>query len=314
MLSVTLFALAINGITSVLPSDVLATLFVDDLSLSFSASRMAVAERKIQLCINQISKWADMRGFRFSTSKTVVMHFCHIKGIHPDPDLYLYGNRISCVEEARFLGLIFDRKLTWGPHIKNLKARCLKSLDILKALSHTSWGADRKHMLLLYKALVFSKLSYGCEVYSSATEGRLKTLDSIHNAGIRIASGAFKSSPISSMLVDSGELPLDLCRKSILIKYFFRVQRLSDSLTCQEIFNKSYFSYYNEHKKCPKPFRYRIHKVLEELDVPKNTIQPCKISSVPPWNLPEVEYCNCLGNSKSNFNEEVHSGFFRTFR
>ena len=45
VLSVTLFALAINGITSVIPPDVLSTLFVDDLSLSFSASRMAVAER-----------------------------------------------------------------------------------------------------------------------------------------------------------------------------------------------------------------------------------------------------------------------------
>ena len=32
VLSVTLFALAINGVTSVLPSNVLYTLFVDDLS------------------------------------------------------------------------------------------------------------------------------------------------------------------------------------------------------------------------------------------------------------------------------------------
>ena len=31
VLSVTLFALAINGITSVIPPDVLSTLFVDDL-------------------------------------------------------------------------------------------------------------------------------------------------------------------------------------------------------------------------------------------------------------------------------------------
>ena len=101
---------------------------------------MAVAERKLQLCIDRISEWAEVRGFRFLTSKTVVMHFCHIRGVHPDPDLYLYGRRISCVEETRFLGLIFDNKMLWGPHLKDLKARCLKTLDILKALSHTSWG------------------------------------------------------------------------------------------------------------------------------------------------------------------------------
>ena len=29
------------------------------------------------------------------------------------------------------------------PHIKYLKAECLKALNLLKVLSHTSWGADR---------------------------------------------------------------------------------------------------------------------------------------------------------------------------
>ena len=64
VLSVILFALAINGISSVIPADVLLTLFVDDLSLSVAASRisvaasrMSVAERKVQLSIDKVVKW-----------------------------------------------------------------------------------------------------------------------------------------------------------------------------------------------------------------------------------------------------------------
>ena len=87
----TLFALSINGIASVIPKDVMFSLFVDDLSLSFAASRMAVAERKMQLTIDKIIEWAARRGFKFSTSKTVVVHFCNLRGVHPDPDLYMYG-------------------------------------------------------------------------------------------------------------------------------------------------------------------------------------------------------------------------------
>ena len=203
VLSVTLFALSINDITSVIPKDVLSTLFVDDLSISFAASRMTVVERKLQLTINKITEWCGRKGFRFSATKTVAVHFCRIRGVHPDPDLYLYGQRISCKEEARFLGLIFDCKLDWGPHLRDLKIRCLQALNVLKVLSHMSWGADRNHLTILYKALVASKMSYGCEIYSSATKSKLATLDSIHNAGFRIASGAFKSSPIPSLLVDA---------------------------------------------------------------------------------------------------------------
>ena len=52
----TLFALTINGISSVIPADVLFTLFVDDLSLSVTASRMSVAEHKLQLSVDKVVK------------------------------------------------------------------------------------------------------------------------------------------------------------------------------------------------------------------------------------------------------------------
>ena len=118
------------------------TVFVDDLSISVSGARMPMVERKLQLAIDNIIKWADMNGFKFSMSKTVIIHFCRIRGIHPDPDLYIKDQRIPCVHEARFLGLIFDQRLTWVPHLNNLKINCCKAMDILKVLAHTSWGAD----------------------------------------------------------------------------------------------------------------------------------------------------------------------------
>ena len=222
VLSVTLFALAINGIASVIPKDVMFSLFVDDLSLSFVASRMTVAERKLQLTIDKITERAARRDFRFSASKAVGVHFCKIQDVHPDPDLYMYGQRITCKEEARFLGLIFDGKLSWVPHLKDLKVRCSQALNIFRVLSHTSWVADRGHLTTLYKALISYKLAYGCEVYSSATRVRLSMLDPVHNAGIRLAAGAFKSFSIPSLLVDAGELPLDLRRQLLLVRYWYR--------------------------------------------------------------------------------------------
>ena len=240
VLSVTLFAISINGLSKVIPSDIMYTLFVDDLSLSFAASNMAVAERKLQLSINKIVVWAEMRGFKFSALKTVVVHFCRIRGMHADPDLYLNGQRIPCVEEGKFLGLIFDSRLTWAPHISQLKVNCLKALDTMKILSHTTWGADRKQLLRLYKALVFSKLTYGCEVYTSATASHLKALNTVHHAGIRIATGAFKSSPIESMLVDAGEMSLDLHYQTLLVRSWYRFQRLPNSLASKVVRNETF--------------------------------------------------------------------------
>ena len=103
---------------------------------------MATIERQLQQNLNKIENWATSNGFKFSKSKTQCVHFCQLRKQHDDPVLHLYGSPIPVVEESKFLGILFDRKLSFIPHIKYLKAKCLKALNLLKVLSHTSWGAD----------------------------------------------------------------------------------------------------------------------------------------------------------------------------
>ena len=116
--------------------------------------------KKVETC-------ATENGFKFSKTKTQCVHFCQSRGLHPDPVLNIYGSPIPVVEEARFLGLLFDKKLSFIPHIKALKAKCLKALDVLKVLSNTNCGGDRSVLLNLYRSLVRSKLDYGSIVYGS---------------------------------------------------------------------------------------------------------------------------------------------------
>jgi ribonuclease HI len=291
VLSVTLFAVAINGIVSVLPRDVKSSLFVDDFSLSYTASRMTVAERQLQLAINKVSTWALKRNFRFSPAKTVVMHFCRIRGVHPDPDLYLYGQRIQCREEVRFLGLIFDPRLTWVPHIRKVKAACVKAQSLLKVLSHTDWGADSRTLLMLHKALILSKLEYGSVVYSSATPARLKTLDSVHHGGLRMATGAFRTSPIPSLLVASGEMGLEHRRQSLILRTYFRIQRLPHTSTYDVVKNYPNGNVYTTHTSYPRPHGYRAQEILSTLDIRDDPVMPCVVPKIPPWVLPEVDYC-----------------------
>ncbi|XP_023220583.1 uncharacterized protein LOC111622440 [Centruroides sculpturatus] len=78
------------------------------------------------------------------------------------------GDKIPMVNEAKFLGVTFDQKLTFLPHLRNLKSRCLKFLKLLKVLGCSSWRADKCSVLRIYRAFVCSKLDYGCIVYGSA--------------------------------------------------------------------------------------------------------------------------------------------------
>ena len=113
----------------------------------------------------------------FSANKTMCVHFCQLRKQHLDPQLYLNDTQIPIIGEAKILGILFDSKLSFIPHITSLKSRCTKSLDLIKVLPNTTWGADRKVLLRLYRALIRSKLDYGCSVYGSARPLYIKRLD-----------------------------------------------------------------------------------------------------------------------------------------
>ena len=137
------------------------------------------------------------------------VHFHKKRGILDAPDLHINGQKIQVVKETRFLGVIFDQKLSFIPHLKALKTKCLKALDIVKVVSNQEWGADKSVLLNLYRSLIRSKLDYGSIIYGSARPSYLKMLNTIHHQGLRLALGAFRTSPVESLYVEAGELPLE---------------------------------------------------------------------------------------------------------
>ena len=152
ILSTTLFNVKINDIVKQVDPGVECSLYVDDFVIMYRSITIDAIQRKLQHTINRLEKWTLENGFTISKNKTVAMHFCpDIKCM--DPVLKLDNDPIQFVKEAKFLGLIWDTKLTFEPHIKYLKARCQKSLNILKVPSRAdqttllklllcrSWGA-----------------------------------------------------------------------------------------------------------------------------------------------------------------------------
>jgi hypothetical protein len=101
-------------------------------------------------------------------SKTVYMHFCNKRTPHPEPSLRHCNTEMSVVNEMKFLGIIFDSKLTFKRQIANLRKKCLNAMNLLRVVACMDWGADSATLLRLYRSVVRLKLDYGRVVYRSA--------------------------------------------------------------------------------------------------------------------------------------------------
>ena len=133
------------------------------------------------------------------TKKTKFMLFTRTRKGYIPPKLYLQNNEIEHVLNHKFLGLHFDSKLSWDVHINNLVKTCHSRWRVLKIVANRNWGTDQNRILLLFNSLVLSKIDYGCAIYSSSRPPLLNKVNSLHNLCIRIALGAFKSSPVISL-------------------------------------------------------------------------------------------------------------------
>ena len=183
---------------------------------------------------------------------------------------------------------MFDRKLSYMPHIKYLKTKTTRAQQLLRVVAHTKWGADCQTLLKLYRALVRSQLDYGNFIYRSARKSYIKKLDPIHLEGLRLVLGAFKTSPVESLYIEAYEVPLQLRSEKLALQYCIKLKSCPSNLAYDCIFQSKYKQQFEQKERTIKPFGLQMEPILKEstlslANVHKNIItQTSQTKSNPP--------------------------------
>ena len=125
-----------------------------------SGRKLDAIIRNVQRSFNALSDWCDSNGFKISMEKTVAVLFTHRRE-SIDSSLKLNGAYVKTDRKVKFLGLIFDSKLTWNDHVEHIVDKCKKRLNKMRAVSGNTWDANKKVLLVIYRGLIRSILDYG---------------------------------------------------------------------------------------------------------------------------------------------------------
>ena len=155
------------------------------------------------------------------------MHFCR--------KLLRLGDAVlPFVNSTKILGLVFDKTLTWRQHIRSLWTRCNSALNVLRILNGAFFT------LRMHRALVRSVLDYGNIVYGCASATNLPTRDTVHHVGIHLATGAFRTSRIDCILVDTGEPSLSMRQDILLCSYSTKISGFPNHPTYRSLLHPQY--------------------------------------------------------------------------
>lgn len=124
---------------------------------------------KIQNAVNEVQQWGVQWGFRISIEKTKVMFFTR-KKISQELKIMVSGKELERVEIFKYLGVWFDKRLTWACHTQKMVDKCKRILNVMRCLCGIDWGATRSALKTIYTGLMRSVFNYGCIAYGSASK------------------------------------------------------------------------------------------------------------------------------------------------
>ena len=116
-------------------------------------------------------------------------------------------------ENPTYLGIRFDRRMTWKPHIQEMEKRATRRFSLMKKLSGTKWGANRKIFQQVYTGYVRPVMEYGSAAWATAAKSNTSRLTKVHNTGMRLITEGMKSTPINALETATQLQPLDQRRE-----------------------------------------------------------------------------------------------------
>ena len=199
--------------------------------------------------------------------------------MHNDPVLKIDDSEIPVVNEYKFLGVIFDKKLSIIPHIKYLKNKSTHAQQLLRVIGHT------QTLIKLYRTLLRSQLDYGIFIYRSARKSYLKKIDPIHHESLRLVLGTFRTSPIDSLYAEAHETPLQIRSEKLTLQYYTKLKSSPSNPAYDCTFDPKYGHYLDQKEKSIRPFGFCMEPILKESTIPLNNIHKSTLPQIPPWQL-----------------------------
>jgi hypothetical protein len=139
---------------------------------------------------NDLQRWlsAWVIAINFSNKTAILFERAGRRFIQPRP-VTLFGEPIQWVDTIHYLAVTLDTRLTWPPHIDQVRKKTAQGIDMLCPLLNRKSDLSVRNGVLLYKDLIRPMLDYACPAWRSAARTHFRRLHVLPSKCLRRATG-----------------------------------------------------------------------------------------------------------------------------
>jgi len=219
--------------------------FVDNGLIITQNNSFDISNSHLSCSYNVLSKLLNSFSLIIEHSKTEIFHFSRSQGIfNPPPlDLSPLGGPILRPKDSwKYLGFIFDRKLSFHKHIDYYANKAISMVKCMKLLGNSSQGISPLQKQLLYRCCILPIALYRFQLWfynKALLSYHIKVLDKIQRRAAIWILGAFKILPSMGIKAIAGIITIKFHLQKIARRSEIRSFKLPSSHILRNLMDDS---------------------------------------------------------------------------
>ena len=150
----------INDFPASLPSSVSCSLYANDLAIRSFSPSVPTAMEATQGARFRLERWSEYWCLTPNSRKCEASFSVDPHQANLQPNLFLLNSRLRFNHTPTFLGVTFDRTLSFSNHVSSLKAKFLSRLKALSCISASSRGPLRSPLFRIKLSSAHSHICF----------------------------------------------------------------------------------------------------------------------------------------------------------
>ena len=154
--------------------------FADDTCLIYASKKVKTLEIDLNTDLKATSEWlkANRLSLKIKKSQLILFHSKSKEVDFTSFSIKLEGSKLKLSKYVKYLGIFIDENLSRSTHINELSKKISRANGILAngILAKLRYFATKKILILVYYAIFYSQLLYGCPVWSLTTVNNINTV------------------------------------------------------------------------------------------------------------------------------------------
>lgn len=167
----------------VTPNSMTAT-FADDTAVLVTHKDPEMATRILQNHMNKIQSWLQTWRIKANETKSVQVTFTMNRDTCPP--VQFNNNQLPQADEAKYLGIHLDRRLTWRKHISTKRKQLALKLNKLYWVIGRRSQLSLESKLLVYKSIIKPIWTYGIQLWGSASDSNIEIIERFQSKVLRL--------------------------------------------------------------------------------------------------------------------------------